>query len=79
MEKTYAGFTINVNDEGYLTDMNQWNHEVAKEMAKEDGLELGNRHFDVLEYLRDKKKNNELHQGKRTERKDNPNQLILTL
>ena len=43
MEKTYAGFTINVNDEGYLTDMNQW--EVAKEMAKEDGLELGNRHF----------------------------------
>ena len=45
MEKTYAGFTINVNDEGYLTDMNQWNHEVAKEMAKEDGLELGNRHF----------------------------------
>ena len=56
MEKTYAGFTINVNDEGYLTDMNQWNHEVAKEMAKEDGLELGNRHFDVLEQLRDQQK-----------------------
>ena len=27
-----------------------------KEMAKEDGLELGNRHFDVLEYLRDQQK-----------------------
>ena len=25
-------------------------------MAKEDGLELGNRHFDVLEYLRDQQK-----------------------
>ena len=34
MEKTYAGFTINVNDEGYLTDMNQWNHEVAKKWLK---------------------------------------------
>ena len=30
MEKTYAGFTVNVNEEGYMTDMNQWNEEIAK-------------------------------------------------
>ncbi|GGP06160.1 sulfurtransferase TusE [Cloacibacterium rupense] len=56
MEKTYAGHAVTLNNEGYLTDMNQWNHEVATEMAKEDGLNLGARHFEVLEYLRDQQK-----------------------
>ena len=56
MDKTYAGHTVTLNDEGYMTDMNQWNHDVATEMAKEDGIDLGTRHFDVLEYLREQQK-----------------------
>lgn len=51
-EKTLAGKSINVTDEGYLTDPSQWSKEIATEMAKEEGLELTEKHFEVLEYLR---------------------------
>ena len=57
MEKTIAGFTVNVNEEGYLTDMEQWNPEIAKELAKETEIELSSRHFEVLDYLRNQQKN----------------------
>jgi dissimilatory sulfite reductase related protein len=51
--KTIAGSTINVNDEGYLEDPSQWNREIAEELAKETGIELTDKHFEVLEYLRE--------------------------
>ena len=51
-EKTFAGKTVQVNDEGYLENMSDWSREVAAEMAKEDGIELTDKHYDVLEYLR---------------------------
>ena len=50
--KTIAGQSIEVNDEGYMTDASQWNREVASEMAKEEGIELTEKHFEVLEFLR---------------------------
>lgn len=51
-EKTIAGQSVNLNDEGYLTDPSQWNKEIAKEIAKEEGIELSDKHFEVLEFLR---------------------------
>ncbi len=51
-QKTYAGTTVEVNDEGYLTDASQWNREIAAEMAKEEGIELTDKHYEVLEFLR---------------------------
>ncbi len=53
-EITIAGKTINVNDDGYLTDPSQWTKEIAIELAKEEGIELTDKHFEVLEYLREK-------------------------
>ena len=50
---TLAGQTVEVNDEGYMVDASQWNKEVAAEMAKEIGIELTDKHFEVLEFLRD--------------------------
>jgi tRNA 2-thiouridine synthesizing protein E len=50
--KTYAGQTVEVNDEGYMVDPAQWNKEIAAEMAKEDGIELTDKHYEVLEFLR---------------------------
>ena len=52
--KTIAGVQVNVSDDGYLEDMNQWNKEIAKEIAKEIGIELTDKHFEVLNYLREK-------------------------
>jgi tRNA 2-thiouridine synthesizing protein E len=59
MEKIIGNKTINVNDEGYLTDFNQWDKEVAKELANEKNIELSNKHWDVIEYLQNKHKNDE--------------------
>ena len=57
MEKTIAGFTVDVNEEGYLTNMDQWNVDIAKELAKETDIELSPRHVEVLEFLRDQQQN----------------------
>jgi TusE/DsrC/DsvC family sulfur relay protein len=50
--KTYAGQAIEVNDEGYMVDASQWNREIAAEIAKEEGIELTEKHYEVLEFLR---------------------------
>ena len=52
-EKNYAGKTVEVTDEGYLVNREDWNKEVAAEMAKEDGIELTDKHYEVLDYLRE--------------------------
>jgi TusE/DsrC/DsvC family sulfur relay protein len=51
-EKTIAGKTISLTEEGFLTDSSQWDQDVAKEMAKEEGIELTDKHFEVIEFLR---------------------------
>lgn len=52
--KNYAGTNIEVNEEGYFTDPSQWNKEIATEIAKEEGIDLTDKHFEVLEMLRNK-------------------------
>ena len=52
--KTIAGKEINVSEEGYLENMNDWNEDVAKEIAGEIGIDLTEKHFEVLNYLREK-------------------------
>ncbi len=56
MEKTLASKLINLNEEGYLLNMDEWNEDIAKEMAVEENLDLSARHFEVLNYLRDQQK-----------------------
>ena len=51
-QKTIAGQAVDVNDEGYLLDASQWSREIAAEMAKEDGIDLTDKHYEVLEFLR---------------------------
>lgn len=51
-EKIVAGKTVEVNDEGYLVNRDDWSKEVATELAKEDGIDLTDKHFEVLDYLR---------------------------
>ncbi len=58
-QKTIAGTTVDLNDEGYMVDASQWNREIALELAKEEGMELTDKHFEVLEYLRKAHANDE--------------------
>jgi tRNA 2-thiouridine synthesizing protein E len=53
-QQTIAGTMVEVTDEGYLQDYTQWNEEIAKELAKEEGIELTEDHFKVLRFLREK-------------------------
>ncbi len=52
--KSYAGVNVEINDEGYMTDSSQWTKEIAAEIAKQEGVELTDKHFEVLDYIRDK-------------------------
>ena len=57
--KTYAGQAVEVNDEGYMVDPGQWNKEIAAEIAKEEGIDLTDKHYEVLEFLRTSTENGE--------------------
>lgn len=50
--KTFAGVTVDVTDEGYFTNAEQWTKEMAVEIAKEINISLTEKHFEVLNYLR---------------------------
>lgn len=51
-QKVYAGKTVEVTDDGYMVNRDEWTKEIAVEMAKETGIELTAKHFEVLDYLR---------------------------
>ncbi len=51
-QKTYAGITVDVNEEGYFTTPSQWTKEIAVEIAKEEGIVLTDQHYAIIEYLR---------------------------
>ena len=51
--KEIAGKTINFDDEGFMTDPNEWDRDVAIELAKEIGIEpLTDTHWQVIEFSR---------------------------
>ncbi len=53
-QKIFAGVTVDVNEEGYFTDPEQWNKELAVEIAKEEGIQLTDKHMAVLDFLRER-------------------------
>jgi dissimilatory sulfite reductase related protein len=58
-QKTYAGKTVDVNEEGYFTNPSQWTKEIAAEIAKEEGIVLTDQHFAIIDFLRKKFQNGE--------------------
>jgi len=49
-----ANKMVDVNDEGYLTNPEQWDKEIAATIAAELNIELTDKHFEVIDYLREK-------------------------
>jgi TusE/DsrC/DsvC family sulfur relay protein len=50
---TIAGITVDLNEEGFLTDWTQWNDEVAVELARREDIEtLSERHWEVIRFMR---------------------------
>ena len=43
---------MDVSDDGYLSDPSQWSKEIALEIAREEGIDMTDKHFEVIEYTR---------------------------
>ena len=53
MMTTIAGTVLDVDAEGFLQKPDQWNEEVAREIARDVGIEpLTDRHWLVLHFMR---------------------------
>ncbi|MEJ2694990.1 MAG: TusE/DsrC/DsvC family sulfur relay protein [Candidatus Thiodiazotropha sp.] len=52
------GKTVEADANGYLTDPSDWNEDVAKTIAAEEGVELSEKAWDIINYLRDEYLNN---------------------
>lgn len=52
--KLLAGTTVDVNDEGFFIDPEQWTEDMATELAEEVGVPtpLTDQHWQVLRYMR---------------------------
>ena len=46
------GSTVNVNDEGFLMDPQEWTEAIAVELARIENIELTERHWDVIKFCR---------------------------
>jgi len=52
------GVTIETNPNGYLLELSDWSEKVAEAIAAKEGIELTQRHWDLIHYLRDEYINN---------------------
>jgi dissimilatory sulfite reductase related protein len=52
--KTFAGKIIQVNEEGYFLNPAEWSIEIALEVAKEEGILLNEKHFALIDFIRDR-------------------------
>ena len=47
------GQTFEHDEEGYLIDLGEWNKDLADLIAKEEEIEMGDDHWEVVNFLRD--------------------------
>lgn len=59
MIKTFGQAQVEVNGEGYLNDFSQWTKDVGTEIAKEQSIEMTDKHWEVIDFIHDKYKKEE--------------------
>jgi tRNA 2-thiouridine synthesizing protein E len=47
------GKQLETDEEGYLSNLNDWEKEVATVMAKAENIELGDDHWEIINFLRE--------------------------
>jgi TusE/DsrC/DsvC family sulfur relay protein len=57
MDLNIAGIRLDVTEDGYLTDVSQWNKEIAKEIAQNEGVVLTDRHWEIISWIQEQVKN----------------------
>jgi len=56
MEAVLAGIKVLVTDDGYLTDFSQWTREMGEEIAKNEEIEMTDRHWEVITWIQEQVK-----------------------
>ncbi len=51
--KTLAAHEVEVNEEGYLVNPEDWTPEIAEAFAAEEGITLTDRHWQVINFVRE--------------------------
>ena len=50
---TINGSTVHVDDEGFLTEYDEWNEDLAKTLAAQIGIDLTDAHWKAIRFLRE--------------------------
>ncbi len=51
---SYAGKTVKTDEEGYLANQDDWNEEVAKALARQEGVEdLTDEQVEIIRFMRE--------------------------
>ena len=50
---TINGVEVHVDDEGFMTEYDEWNEDIAAALASNIGIELGETHWQVIKFLRE--------------------------
>ena len=58
MSYEFNGKTIDTDANGFLTNLEDWNKELAGHIAQLEGVSLTDKHWDIIDYLRDAYLNN---------------------
>ncbi|ESQ14723.1 MAG TPA: TusE/DsrC/DsvC family sulfur relay protein [Chromatiaceae bacterium] len=56
------GKSIETTASGFLVELNDWDEDVARAIAQAEGIDLTDKHWDIINYLRDEYFNNNQHQ-----------------
>jgi len=48
-----AGRSLEVDEEGYLTNINDWDKDAAEVLAQSEKIEMTENHWEVVDFLRD--------------------------
>lgn len=59
MKKMIAQKEIDLNDEGYMLDFAQWNKDIGTYLAQEQGVNMTDKHWEVIDYIHEKYNNEE--------------------
>lgn len=47
------GKSVEIDEEGYLTNINDWDRDIAEVLAKSENLAMTDNHWEVIDFLRD--------------------------
>ncbi len=50
---TIAGHEVQINDEGFLTEYDEWSEDIGAELATNIGVDMTDRHWELIRWLRE--------------------------